>query len=129
MALEEDSQCTIQGDWELLYRAVENVVRNAIRYTHPGTQVTIRVAEATIEERRFASIEVSDCGPGIPEADLAHIFRPFYRLDQARSSATGGSGVGLAIAERAVRLHGGSLRATNRTSGRASIQMVFPVNR
>jgi two-component system sensor histidine kinase CpxA len=127
VTLIEDNQCTIRGNAELLYRAVENVVRNAIRYTDSGTQVTIRIAEATLEARHFATIEVTDSGPGIPDADLAHIFRPFYRVDQARSSSTGGFGVGLAITERAVRLHSGTLRATNRAHGGTSILFLFPL--
>ncbi|HEY4357510.1 MAG TPA: ATP-binding protein [Acidobacteriaceae bacterium] len=126
--LEETSDCSVFGDRELLYRAIENVVRNAIRYTEPNTEVTISVGETVVEGKRSARIEVSDRGPGIPDAELAHIFRPFYRVDQARSSNTGGSGVGLAITERAVRLHGGTVRATNRTGGGTSIQMVFPVS-
>jgi two-component system sensor histidine kinase CpxA len=124
--LNEDNDCVIRGDYELLYRAVENVVRNAIRYTDPGTQVTVRIAEVTIDAKRFASLEINDQGPGIPEAELAHIFRPFYRLDYARSSGTGGFGVGLAITERAVRLHGGTVSASNRADGGTSIVFLFP---
>jgi len=127
VTLVEDNQCTIRGNPDLLYRAIENVVRNAIRYTDPDTEVTLRIAETIIESRHYASIEVTDHGPGVPESDLAHIFRPFYRVDQARSSHTGGFGVGLAITERAVRLHNGTLRATNRPTGGTSILFLFPL--
>ncbi len=151
VALLQEHLCTIRGDHELLYRAIENVVRNAIRYTEPGTQVTIRVYAAAAEAvgeaemkaaedispgglagagesaKGWACIEVNDRGPGIPEAELTHIFRPFYRVDYARSSATGGFGVGLAITERAVRLHGGCIRAGNRASGGASVVLLFPL--
>jgi len=126
VVLEQASECTISGNWELLYRAIENVVRNAIRYTEPGTQVTLRVTESSVDTKRIATVEVNDSGPGIPEAELAHIFRPFYRLDGSRSSETGGFGVGLAITERAVRLHGGTVRAVNRPEGGISVQMIFP---
>jgi two-component system, OmpR family, sensor histidine kinase CpxA len=135
VTLIEESQCIIRGNPDLLYRAIENVVRNAIRYTDPATEVTIRISESTpasqpaagqIAARHFAAIEVTDHGPGIPEADLAHIFRPFYRVDQARSSHTGGFGVGLAITERAVRLHNGTLRAANLPAGGTSILFQFP---
>lgn len=125
--LEQDNECTIRGDWELMYRAIENVVRNAVRYTDPGTQVTIRIVEAVAGGKRLATIQVSDFGPGIPQAELEYIFRPFYRLDRARSSTTGGFGVGLAIAERAVRLHRGTLRADNRTEGGTSVVFEFPL--
>jgi two-component system sensor histidine kinase CpxA len=128
VTLEQADECIIRGDWELLYRAVENVVRNAIRYTDPETEVTIRIAEVTVRGARMASVEVSDHGPGIPEADLAHIFQPFYRVDSARSSATGGFGVGLAITERAVRLHHGTLTAANRQGGGTTITFLFARN-
>jgi two-component system sensor histidine kinase CpxA len=118
----------ICGDWELLYRAIENVVRNAIRYTDPGTQVSIRLTESLSEGKRVAIIEVNDAGPGIPEDELTQIFLPFYRLDRARSSATGGSGVGLAITERAIRLHGGTVRAFNRPAGGICIQIKIASN-
>lgn len=127
VTLIEESQCTIRGNPDLLYRAIENVVRNAIRYTHPNTDVTLRISETSAATRHYACIEVTDHGPGIPASDLAHIFRPFYRVDQARSSHTGGFGVGLAITERAVRLHHGTLRATNRPTGGTSILFQFPL--
>jgi two-component system sensor histidine kinase CpxA len=132
VTLIEENQCTIRGNPDLLYRAIENVVRNAIRYTNPNTEVAIRIFESIpalnqLDGRHFAALEVTDQGPGIPESDLAHIFRPFYRVDQARSSHTGGFGVGLAITERAVRLHTGTLRATNRPTGGTSILFLFPL--
>jgi len=72
---------------------------------------------------------VSDRGPGIPSDQLEAIFRPFYRVDDARSPDTGGFGVGLAIAERAVRLHGGELIAENREDGGVTMLMRFAVAR
>ena len=123
----EDSECTVQGDADLLHRAIENVVRNAIRYTRPGTEVTLRISRDRREPHTFAVIEVSDSGPGIPEDELANIFQPFYRLDRARSSSTGGFGVGLAIVERAVRLHAGAVEAINREVGGTSIRIELPL--
>ncbi len=127
IALEEEAVCTIRGDWNLVYRAVENVVRNAIRYTEPGTCVIIRVRKTSSELREVGIVEVEDRGPGIPKDEIAHIFRPFFRLDHARSSITGGFGVGLAITERAIRLHGGAVRAVNRPAGGTCIEMTFPL--
>jgi two-component system sensor histidine kinase CpxA len=123
----EETPLAIQGNAELLYRAIENVVRNAIRYTAAGTVVTLRLGAELIEGSRLAAIEVSDRGPGIPEAELTEIFRPFYRVDRARSADTGGFGVGLAITERAVRLHGGTVQALNRSDGGMTVRMLFPV--
>ena len=123
--LQADCECTVSGKRELLYRAIENVVRNAIRYTEAGSQVEIRLHQE--RPGRTAIVEVNDRGPGIPESELESIFRPFYRLDFARSAQTGGFGVGLAIAERAVKLHNGQIRALNRLGGGTTIKISFPV--
>jgi two-component system sensor histidine kinase CpxA len=128
IAFAAGEDCAIAGNRELLYRAIENVVRNAVRYTEPGSAVEICLHCSQLEEKRTAVLEVSDHGPGIPETDLNDIFRPFYRVDRARSSETGGFGVGLAIADRAVKLHGGELCAVNRPGGGATIRMSFPMS-
>ncbi len=128
LAFHAEGECTIAGNEELLYRAIENVVRNAIRYTESGSEVEIRLKEGTVHGHRQAEIEVSDRGPGIPESQLHAIFRPFYRVDDARSPDTGGFGVGLAIAERAVRLHHGELSAFNRKGGGATIRITLPAD-
>jgi len=118
--------CWIAGNEELLYRAIENVVRNAIRYTKSGSEVEIALKMGFAQGHRQAEIAVSDRGPGIPENQLSAIFRPFYRVDFARSPDTGGFGVGLAIADRAVRLHHGELSAQNREGGGATIRIGLP---
>ena len=121
-----DEQYVIAGNRELLYRAIENIVRNAIRYTEPGTGVEISLKGSRTNAMQNVVLEVSDRGPGIPEAEIADIFRPFYRIDRARSTETGGFGVGLAIAERTVKLHGGELDASNRSGGGLTVRMTFP---
>ena len=121
----EDS-CMILGNEDLLYRAIENVVRNAIRYTDSGTQVEIVLKVILSHGVRRAVLDVLDRGPGIPENQLTAIFRPFYRVDYARSPKTGGFGVGLAIAERAVRLHRGELSAVNREGGGVTFRIALP---
>lgn len=128
IAFAADEDCAIAGNRELLYRAIENVVRNAVRYTEPGSAVEIRLRCSQIAGQRSAVVEVSDHGPGIPAADINDIFRPFYRVDRARSTETGGFGVGLAIADRAVKLHGGELCAANRSGGGATIRISFPMS-
>lgn len=120
-----ECECTVNGQRELLYRALENVVRNAIRFTGPGTQVDIDLSKDPAG--KIALIQISDRGPGIPESDLESIFRAFYRVDSARSAQTGGFGVGLAIAERAVKLHSGRIRAINRASGGTTIEISLPL--
>jgi two-component system sensor histidine kinase CpxA len=116
----------VDGDPELLRSAVENVVRNAIRYTRDGTVVEVRMDRQTSSEGELAVIRVLDSGPGVPEDALDKIFQPFYRLDDARNRQTGGAGLGLSIADRAVRLHGGRLRASNRAEGGLEVEIRIP---
>ena len=116
----------VLGNVELLHSAVENVVRNAMRYTHEGTEVEIRLEQIDEANGPQALIRVSDQGPGVPEASLDKLFQPFYRLDDARERQTGGVGLGLAITERAVRLNGGSVRAANRPGGGLVVELRLP---
>jgi len=111
--VEAADPAAVVGDRELLRRAVENVVRNAIRYSPAGgvVEVTLRVGGGR------AAVEVRDRGPGVPAEALAELFKPFFRVDGHRGRDTGGTGLGLAIAERAVRLHGGDIRAENAGPG------------
>src|ERR1041384_5444862 len=113
-------KCSIKGVEELLRSAVENVVRNAVRYTPEGTAVEV----ALQRQNGHAVISVRDRGKGVPEESLEKIFRPFYRTEDARDRQSGGgTGLGLAITERAVRMHGGSVEAVNVAGGGLSIQM------
>ncbi|GGH05622.1 sensor histidine kinase [Silvibacterium dinghuense] len=121
----------LQGQSELLRRALENIIRNAIRYTPAGGVVEIA---ATCHMHPVTSsatpiwieILIADRGPGIPEQYLSEIFRPFYRVDMAREGTTGGFGVGLAIAERAIHLHSGSIRVENRRGGGLTVFVRLP---
>lgn len=113
LELKADSPLHIAGDAELLRRAIENVVRNAIRYSPKDSTVEIR-AEARGAQAR---ITVRDQGPGVPEEALARIFDPFYRVESDRNRVTGGVGLGLSIARRAIALHEGKLEARNANPG------------
>ena len=124
--LEANCDCVIDGRRELIYRAIENVVRNAVRYTEPGSAVEVKLYPSGERSAQAAIVEVSDRGPGIPESERDSIFRPFYRVDQARSAQTGGFGVGLAIADRAVKLHKGQFQVFSREGGGTTIQMILP---
>lgn len=107
---------------ELIHRAVENVVRNAVRHTADGT--TVEVALATHPTTGGVRVSVADRGPGVAEDELETIFEPFYR---GKSGQPGrGFGLGLAIARRAVEAHGGTLHARNRKGGGLVIEMVLP---
>ncbi len=109
LKLDIEAAAEIQGEPELLRRAIENVIRNAIRHAPAGTAVAVTV--------KGRSILVRDYGPGVPEQDLARIFDPFYRVENDRNRASGGAGLGLAIARRAVELHKGTIRARNADPG------------
>jgi signal transduction histidine kinase len=118
--------CTTVGSPDLLRSAVENVVRNAVRYTAVGTQVEIDLACVGGDGNQWAAIRVRDHGPGLPESELGNVFRPFYRVTHARERETGGTGLGLAITERAVRLHGGTIQAANAPGGGLLVEMRLP---
>src|SRR5271166_1619227 len=123
-----------EGDWEvrgiasLLHSAVENVVRNAIRYTQEGTAVEIKLSSADGDKGPEAMIAVSDSGPGVPADALGKLFEPFYRLDDSRGRLTGGTGLGLTITERAVRFHGGRVSAANRPGGGLPVEIRLPLS-
>jgi len=113
IALEAEPALTLRGDREVLRRAIENVLRNSIRYNPAGSSIEVKLA-ATQDAARIA---VRDYGPGVPEEFLPKIFQPFFRVDDSRDTATGGVGLGLAIASRAIGLHHGRLWAENVAPG------------
>ncbi len=122
VALDAERPLQVNGDAELLRSALENVIRNALRYAPAGSSIDI-------EARRRESgivVTVRDSGPGVPEKDLELIFEPFYRVDAARDRAAGGDGLGLAIAARALAIHGGTIRAHNRDSGGLAVHLSLP---
>ena len=146
VTLTSPNHLPMRGTEHLLRRAVENVVRNAVQYTAEGTTVAVELrqtgttcagesteqssAEKQATEsvsQRCALIIVRDHGSGVPEHALREIFRPFYRVDDARDREAGGVGLGLAIAERAVRLHGGTVAATNAAQGGLIVTMTLPL--
>jgi two-component system sensor histidine kinase CpxA len=117
-------KCSVSGVEELLRSAVENVVRNAVKYTPEGTAVEVSLHKQNGSAENFAVISVRDRGLGVPEEALERIFRPFYRTEDARDRQSGGgTGLGLAITERAVRLHGGSVKAVNAPDGGLAVEL------
>jgi signal transduction histidine kinase len=125
VALAADRSLPVKGDPELLRSALENVIRNAVRYGPSGSKVQI---EARHVDARI-DVMVRDNGPGVPEKDLELIFEPFYRVDAARNRAGGGDGLGLAIAARAVGIHGGQIRARNQPTGGLVVHVTLPALR
>ncbi len=114
----------VSGYEELLARALENIIRNGIRYTKDGTQVSVELSC----EPGATLIRIADQGPGVPDEALEKLFEPFYRVADARDRQSGGTGIGLAIAEQAVRLHAGSIRASNLPEGGLLVQISLPVS-
>ena len=122
-----EGEWIVRGNASLLHSAVENVVRNAIRYTHEGSSVEVELSSEERSGKREAVLRVSDAGPGVPADALEKLFEPFYRLDEARGRQTGGVGLGLAITERAVRFHGGRVAAFNRQPSGLIVEIRLPL--
>ena len=118
--------CTVPGNKELLRSAIENVVRNAVNYTPEGTEVQISLHKIAANGHSAALVSVRDHGNGVPETALRDIFLPFYRVGDARDRFSGGSGLGLSITDRAVRIHGGTVRAENCADGGLRIELRLP---
>ena len=104
----------VEGDHGLLRSAIENVLRNAVRFTKPSSAVRVRADRERAARSRSSS---RIAGPGVPEAELERIFEPFYRVAESRDRDSGGTGLGLAITARIVSLYGGDVRARNTPDG------------
>ncbi len=122
--LTETTPASVRGLPELLHSALENVVRNAVRYTKEGTAVELSLERDPA--RAGWLVKVRDHGGGVPEQALPHLFEPFVRVDEARERSTGGYGLGLAIAERAVQLHGGEISARNVADDGLEVAIYLP---
>lgn len=117
-----DGLPAVPADRRLLARALDNLLRNAQKYSDGHVAVTARA------DAKALSIVVEDNGPGIPEAERGRIFEPFYRIDRSRDRSTGGFGLGLSIVQKAVALHGGSVTIGSSRLGGASFTIVLPTN-
>jgi len=112
----------VLGSRELLRSAIENVLRNAVRYSPNDTPVEMHIARAS----SGLEIVIRDHGPGVPAADLERIFEPFYRVAESRDRDSGGEGIGLAITSQVMKAHGGSARAANANSGGLEVRLSLP---
>ena len=112
----------VRGNTQLLASAIENVVRNAVCYTAPSSTVRLSLARGGALER----IEVSDEGPGVPQAELTRIFEPFYRVAESRARDSGGDGIGLAITARVIEAHRGTATAANSPTGGLIVSLTVP---
>ena len=119
--------CATAGAGEQLRRAVENVVRNAIRHTLPNTEIGISIRKQYSPAPAKAIIQVRDRGPGVKEEHLEKIFLPFYRVPSINGEQAEGAGLGLAITERIVRMYGGSVDAANAPDGGLIVKLELPL--
>ncbi len=121
--LEASESIHIQGDGLWLARAIENVARNAIRYTACGSVVAISL----IRQQHHAILTIRDHGPGVDEDKIVHLFEPFYRVSEERERQSGGYGLGLAIASQVVSAHHGTINAANHPDGGLVITLTLPL--
>lgn len=120
--LQQPEKNPLTGQPELVSRAVENILRNAIRYTPDDGRVFLQVDM----HKDTVVIRIEDEGEGVPEDSLKHLFEPFYRVEASRNQQSGGYGVGMAIAEQAIRAQGGRIEASNRSSGGLRVDITLP---
>lgn len=133
--LQEDGDSTVTGSYLLLYRAVYNLVENAIKYNHPGGKVTIRIIQKPyVLEQSLQSlstdcafIEISDTGIGISPEYQKKIFEPFFRVDKSRSRAMGGAGLGLALVSEIALQHGGQVKVLESGNKGSTIALILPL--
>ena len=126
VSLDAADEIVLHGRSDLLRSAVENVVRNAIRYTPAGSAVEVRLQRDGHGSAARARLSVRDRGPGVPEAAVRDMFRRFWRDGEADAQSEG-AGLGLAIADSVVRLHGGSIEAINDRGGGLLVTIDLPI--
>jgi two-component system OmpR family sensor kinase len=122
--LDGAANAAVNGNRDLLRSAIENVLRNAVRYSHQDSLIGVSVARSGTE----FSILIRDGGPGVPAKDLERIFEPFYRVAESRDRDTGGEGIGLAITAQVMKAHGGSASAANRREGGLEVRLSLPAD-
>lgn len=120
--IKKSHACLINGDERLIHRAIENILRNALHYSPENEPVSISLTE----EDTSIIIDIDDKGPGVPENQLEKIFNPFYRVDTSRQKKTGGFGLGLSIAKQAIRIHQGSIEASNKKESGLRVRIILP---
>lgn len=133
--IQKNGDCTVTGSYLLLYRAVYNLVENAIKYNHPSGKVTVALhpgkvildASSQPHPADCAFIEISDTGIGISPEYQEKIFAPFFRVDKSRSRAMGGAGLGLALVTEIARQHGGQVKVLESNEKGSTIALMLPL--
>jgi two-component system sensor histidine kinase CpxA len=127
VTFQHEQSVTLEADGRLLHSAIENVVRNAMRFSPDGSQVEIAQRVEGARGESMAVVTISDRGPGAPPEALKDLFKPFFRVAARQGRPGGGAGIGLAIAYHAVSLHRGTICATNRPDGGLTVEIRLPV--
>ncbi len=123
VTLEQPASLLVHGSGELLARAIENIIRNAVHYSPAGGTVAVEVEP---QNNGGTMIRISDEGDGVPPQQLEKIFEPFFRVADARDRCSGGTGIGLAISQRSIKRHHGTLNARNRHNGGLEVTISLP---
>ena len=119
-----DQGLSVLGDEDMLVTALRNLIENAVAYSPERTRVVV----STLRSGKKAEISVADQGIGIPERDLERIFERFYRVDPARSRATGGTGLGLAIVKHVMAAHGGKVKVWSKEGAGSTFTLRLPLH-
>jgi len=119
--LQKSGDAQITGNDTLIYRAIYNLIENAIKYNHEGGEVAVEIKESD----EFVSIVVSDTGSGINKSDWEYIFEPFFRVDKSRSRDLGGAGLGLALVKEIAHQHGGDVRVLQSSKDGTQIELIL----
>ena len=127
VAFECRKRCTLSADGNLLRSAIENVVRNALRFTPQGTQVEVTQSIENDQGGAKAVIQVRDFGPGVPPGNFKKLFEPFFRADDVKVRTSESAGLGLAIAMRAVHMHNGLILARNADDIGLIVEIRLPI--
>jgi two-component system sensor histidine kinase CpxA len=125
VAVQVEQELHVLGNHDMLRTALENIIRNAIRYTPAGTSVDVDLRRAP-DRPDCAQVTIHDHGAGVPEALLPQLFQPFFRVESDRNQASGGVGLGMALADRAVRAHAGAMTARNHPTGGLEVIIHLP---
>jgi two-component system sensor histidine kinase CpxA len=120
--LQSAASAAVDGNRDLVRSAIENVLRNAVRYSPQDAPVDVSVTRSDAG----VAILIRDRGPGVPDSDLERIFEPFYRVAESRDRDTGGEGIGLAITAQVLKAHGGSAKAANSQGGGFEVRLNLP---
>jgi signal transduction histidine kinase len=128
IALSGDATLSAFADSALLRQALLNILDNAVKYSPPGSRISVHIGPSPEAERRMVQVGIEDQGPGIPAASVPHVFDRFYRVDAARSSEPGGAGLGLAIAKWAVEANAGEILLKPAAAGGAIFLIRIPVS-